>query len=680
MSGKDRFRASSANGTGAAEPATGLGRKVWQVAKTVQGRLRFVVVLAAVGGAIAYWDDLKAHYEKWTRPAAVEDAASADTEFWCPMHPTVVRDHPDKCPVCGMPLSKRKKGVAGDDEPLPPGVVSRVQLTPYRVALAGIQTEEIEYRPLTKDIQAIGFVEFDERKLARISARATGKSRIDNLYANVTGQTVQKGEPLARLYSPDLVVTVQNLLDARRSGNDQLEQMARGRLVLWGIDGAQLDQIVRTGQPVTHLTIRSPISGHVIRKYQVEGEYVEEGARLYDVADLSTVWIEAQIYEDEIGFLTEGLSVTAITKAFPGQEFPGRVAFIHPHLDADTRTLRVRFDVDNPHHELRPGMYATVTLRVPAARLRLFADGAGGNEERAAELRQGRVLAVPERAVIDTGSRRFTYREAGPDVYEGVEVELGPRSGGYYPVVRGLRRGDRVATAGSFLIDAETRLVGGLGSTYFGASGSGPQADRRGGATVRPSMGRDEDAAAKTSLAKLSAEDRLLAEEQTNCPIQGTRLGIMGVPIKLVLQGQPVFLCCKSCVEQAKTDEAATLAKVAQLKARHKAGADGAAPAAIPAAGRDGGGDKQEAKLRANLAKLAAADRGLAEAQRFCPIQTGNRLGAMGVPVKVLVKGRPVFLCCEGCKDDALAEPDRTLAEVEKRKAEGARPRRAAGE
>jgi multidrug efflux pump subunit AcrA (membrane-fusion protein) len=680
MSGNDLVRASSVDGSRTPEPAHALGRKAWHVARTLQARLRFVVILVAVGGAIAYWENLKAYYEKWTRPTSAEDVAGTDTEFWCPMHPTVVRDHPDKCPICGMPLSKRKRGVAGEDEPLPAGVVSRVQLTPYRAALAGIQTEELTYRQLTKDIQAVGFVEFDERKLARITVRATGKSRIDNLYANVTGQTVGKGEPLARLYSPDLVVTVQNLLDARRSGNGALERSARERLVLWGIDAEQIDQIVRTGEPVTHLTIRSPISGHVIRKYQVEGEYVEEGARLYDVADLSTVWIEAQVYEDEIGFLAEGLAASAGTKAFPGQEFPGRVAFVHPHLDADTRTLRVRFDLDNPHHQLRPGMYAMVTLRVPAARLPVFADGAKGDEERAAELRQGRVLAVPERAVIDTGSRRFAYREAGPDIYEGVEVELGPRAGGYYPVVRGLRRGDRVATSGSFLIDAETRLVGGLGSTYFGASGSGTQADRRTGATVRPSMGRDEDATVKNNLAKLGSEDRRLAEEQANCPVLGNRLGAMGVPIKLVFQGQPVFLCCKGCVDQAKTDEAATLAKVAQLKARRKAGTDGVAPAVASAVGAEPAGAKQEAKVRANLAKLTAGDRELAEAQQFCAVQTRNRLGVMGVPVQVLVKGRTVFLCCEACKDDALANPDRTLAEVEKRKAERARPRRAAGE
>ena len=242
-----------------------------------------------------------------------------------------------------------------------------MQLSPYRVATAGIQTTEIKYQPLAKEITTVGFVEFDERKLARITVRATGKSRIDKLYVNVTGQTVQKGEPLAQLYSPDLVTTVRNLLDARQSGsNPDLQRMARERLMLWGIDADQIDTLLKTGKPITHLTIRSPISGHVIKKYQVEGEYVEEGARLYDMADLSTVWIEAQVYEDEIAFLKEDLPARAAAKSFPSREFKGKLAFIHPHLDINTRTLKVRFDMDNPYHDLRPGMYATVTLQVPA--------------------------------------------------------------------------------------------------------------------------------------------------------------------------------------------------------------------------------------------------------------------------------------------------------------------------
>jgi multidrug efflux pump subunit AcrA (membrane-fusion protein) len=542
----------------------GFGQKLWLVAKTVQARLRFVVILAAVGGTIAYWDTLKAHYEKWTRPLTGEELkASPDSEFWCPMHPTIVRDHPDKCPICGMPLSKRKKGTKGEDEPLPPGVVSRVQLTPYRVAVAGIRTAEVGYQPLTKDITAVGFVEFDERKLARITARAAGKSRIDKLYVNVTGQVVREGEPLALLYSPELVTTVQNLLDAKRSGNLDLQRSARERLRLWGIDDEQINDVLRTGKPITHLTIRSPINGHVIKKYQVEGEYVEEGARLYDVADLATVWIEAQVYEDQLAFLREGLPVGATTKAFPNREFRGKVAFVHPHLDAATRTLKVRFDLDNPRHDLRPGMYATVTLQVPATQLDALPADAGADQKRFYE--QGKVLAVPERAVIDTGRRKIVYREAEPDVFEGVEVQLGPRCGGFYPVVRGLRAGDRVAAAGSFLIDAETRLTAGAGSTYFGASG-GPQSEHRAGATVRPSTIREEGDKVRANLAKLSPEDRRLAEAQGRCPITGKMLGSMGKPIKVTLNNQTVFLCCEGCVDDAREQPEQTLDKVKALR------------------------------------------------------------------------------------------------------------------
>src|SRR5207244_1316060 len=149
-----------------------------------------------------------------------------------------------------------------------------------------------------------------------------------------------------------------NLLDAQQSRNPALQRMARQRLRLWGIEDDQIKEILKAGKPMTHLTIRSTISGHVIKKYQVEGEYVEEGARLYDVADLSTVWIEAQVYEDEVAFLQADLPVSATAKSFPNREFRGKLAFLHPHLDTGTRTLKVRFDMDNPHHQLRPGMYA----------------------------------------------------------------------------------------------------------------------------------------------------------------------------------------------------------------------------------------------------------------------------------------------------------------------------------
>jgi Cu(I)/Ag(I) efflux system membrane fusion protein len=560
-------------------------------------RLRFLAVLALVGLVILKWETLNAYYEKWARPAGTEATAAAGTEFYCPMHPQIVRDHPDKCPICGMPLSRRKKDAAGG-EALPPGVIGRVQLTPYRMALAGLQTSEVGYQRLTKAIRTVGYVEFDERRLSRITARVAGKSRIDRLYVNVTGQTVREGDPLALLYSPDLVVTVQNLRDARRSGNRELERLARDRLRLWGIEEDQIQQALRSKDGTTHLVIRSPRTGHVIKKYQVEGEYVEEGARLYDVADLSTVWVEAQVYEDELAFLHEGMEIQATTKAFPNRVFRGRVAFVHPHLDAATRTLRVRFDLDNPDHELRPGMYATVKLEVPAARLEMFTrafredwragtglDGlplaapAGPGPARGlypflraavaqALLTHDLVPAVPESAVIDTGSRKFVYREARPGLYYCVEVQLGPRSGGLYPVVRGLEPGERVVTAGSFLVDAETRLTAGATSVYTSGSGSShgdPHADAAG---PRPSTAEDEDAKVRAHLALLSRADRKLAEVQGYCPVLGTRLGAMGRPVKLLLEGQPVFLCCKGCERRARAHPEQTLAETRRLKGK----------------------------------------------------------------------------------------------------------------
>lgn len=701
---RNRFPIPAANGDSFGEgglhapPDLGFWGRCWWwfhfVVLLKLARLRFIAVLVGIGAVIAYWDVLQAHYQKWTRPASSEPTAAADAEFWCPMHPTIIRDHPDKCPICAMPLSKRKKGDAGEEEPLPPGIVSRVQLTPYRVALAGIQTAEVQYRPLVREIVTVGFVEFDERKLARISARLSGKSRIDKLFVNYTGQTVVKGDPLALLYSPDLVTTVQNLLDARRSNNRDLERMARDRLQLWGIDEAQVQDILKTGKPITQVTLRAPFSGHVIKKYQVEGEYVEEGARLYDVADLSTVWLEAQVYEDDLPFLTEGLTVSATTKAFPNRTFTGKIAFLHPHLDAATRTLRVRFDMDNPGHDLRPGMYASVRLQVPVPGLELFRTAAredwrdatatdlaahavfgsaglsadaGAASLLGAALRQvvegqGLVLTVPERAVIDTGSRKIVYRESSSGVFDGVEVQLGPRAGGYYSVLRGVEPGDRLATAGSFLIDAETRLSGGLGSTYFGASG-GPGGDRR-NASARPSMSEDTESKVAASLAKLSAADRKLAEEQRFCPVLAdSRLGGMGVPVKIMVQGQPVFLCCKGCLKAAQADEKKTLARVAELKEPKKAPAT----------------HDHEEEIRIALAQLGPEDRRLAEAQRFCAVKPQVRLGAMDTPVKVMLKGKDgkehaVFLCCDSCEKKARAEAEKTLATVEELKARNRKP------
>lgn len=657
--------------------------KVWLVTEVFLARMRFVALMVAVGAVIVNWGYLKALYEKWTRPLADHVEASSNTEFWCPMHPTVVRDHPDKCPICGMPLSQRKKGETGKNEPLPPGVITRVQLSPYRVALAGIKTEPVQYRSLSRDIRTVGFVEFDEQKLKRITVKIGGKSRIDKLYVNVTGQDVEKGDPLALLYSPELMVTVQNLTDAKKTGNMDLLKLARERLQLWGIHEDQISQFLHTTGGVTHFVVRSPAHGHVLQKYRLEGDYVEEGTVLYDVADLSTVWIEAEVYEEEVGLLQTSLAVEATASAFPGKTFTGKLAFVFPHLDTSTRTLKVRFNMDNPGHVLKPGMYTNVSLQVPVTRLQGFSEhfqemaaattslellkqswaapGALFSPDPAPllatglgsfALKQGLALAVPETAVIDTGSRKVVYREREPGVYEGVEVVLGPVCDNYYPVIAGLSEGERLAVAGAFLIDAETRLTTGLGSTYFGASGTA-QGEGKSSSKISPSMSEDEDEKIQANLAKLSAKDREQAETQKRCPIRKAPLGSMGTPVKILIKGQPVFLCCSGCRDQAFQNPSKTLETAEKFKtATH---------------GDHGSPDVEEkALIRKYLDKLPPQDRKLAETQKFCVIHKKNLLGSMGVPHKVMIQGQPVFLCCEGCEDDAAANPGQTLKDLKK--------------
>ncbi len=676
----DEFRTNDEGGLRAPPGLTGW-RKAWWwfdfVILVKLARLRFIGVLAVIGIVITQWDLLANYYDKWTRPGTAEAGhGGSDVEWFCPMHSSVVRDNSkDKCPICFMPLSKRKKGDQ-HEEALPAGIVNRVQLSPYRVVLAGVQTTKVEYQPLSKEINAVGYVEFNERGQRTVSARVAG--RIDKLYVNETGQMVDKGDDLALLYSPELVVSEQNLLDARRPGASMDLVSATERLELLGVGTDQIDEIQRRGKPSTELKIRSPISGHVIKKYIREGQYVQEGMPLYDVADLSSVWIQAQVYEDDLEFLpsdqqshkemneADRLPVVANTRAFADEPFYGTLAFIYPHVDQDTRTVSVRFELDNPGHKLRPGSTATVTIKVPPQKLPMFArigDSGGTAKEMLAE---GRVLAVPEASVIDTGSQTIVYRETTPGVFEGMLVKIGPRMAGphngtWYPVLSGLSAGDEVVASGSFLVDAETRLNPAAGSIYFGGSGSGSKSGSS-VTNVRPSTPDDEEAKLKAVFARMPEEDRKLVEAQQFCPIlSDNKLGSMGEPVKLMVDGQPVFVCCAGCKKGVLDHPQETLAKVASLKQKKPAAVDKPTepqPVQKPAAGK-------EAKITAALAKLSDADRKIAEQQRFCAVLGESRLGSMGAPVKVMIEGQPVFVCCEGCREDALSDPKATLSKVE---------------
>ncbi|HEV3235508.1 MAG TPA: efflux RND transporter periplasmic adaptor subunit, partial [Gemmataceae bacterium] len=382
MPNQDFFANAAASPAQSDPPATehDFWWKVWQVAKVAQARLRFIAILAAIGALIASWDTLSNYYEKWTRPLYGATAEpSGEYEYFCPMHTFIVRDTPkEKCPICHMDLSRRKKE-SDKAEPLPAGTVSRVQLSPYRVVLAGVQTREVSYLPLVKEVKTVGTIEFNETMERRIAARQ--KARILKLSVNYTGQMVEKGEELATLdvrYSPELNVTLEDLVRAQKGGNKELEDMARKRLELWDIGEEQIKEFMRTGRIGTKLTIRSPIKGHVTKRYQKEGDYVDEGMPLYDVVDLDSVWIEAQVYEADQGMLHEGQTVSATTLALPNEVFTGKLAFIYPHLDENTRTLTTRFELPNPGHKLRPGMYATVKIAIAPKDLNLVSSHGAG--------------------------------------------------------------------------------------------------------------------------------------------------------------------------------------------------------------------------------------------------------------------------------------------------------------
>jgi Cu(I)/Ag(I) efflux system membrane fusion protein len=524
----------------------------WQrfrlIVKVVELRLRFVALMAATGLVFAYWDTLWNYYEKWTRPPGEHVAASQEFEFFCPMHPSVVQEQPGNCPICGMPLSKRKRG---EKAALPGGVVSRVQLAPFRVVQAGIRTAEAAFSPLSQSLTTVGSVTFDERRLARISSKLKGMSRVEKLSVNVTGTFVEVGDVLAEVYSPELYQAVRELLLAQQRareassasstlgrsllGNgDDMVQLASEKLRLWGITQEQIDEILRTGRASSRMPITAPLCGVVVRKSVVEGQYVAEGDPLFEIADLSHVWIMAQVYEDQVGLVQVGQPVEATVEAYPGEIFKGKVAFKDPALSPSTRTLSVRYDLDNTDGRLQPGMFATVTIKMPLEDTPQFrkraasAPAPAGHDHQASmtveeqkicpvtkaklgsmgapipvQLASRRVwvccsgcpdklksapekylarlqtaptegvLSVPELAVIDAGDRKIVYVETEPGVFEGRQVVLGPRIGNRFPVLEGLAAGDKVAASGAFLIDAESRLNQGAQPTAQAAAHGG---------------------------------------------------------------------------------------------------------------------------------------------------------------------------------------------------------------
>jgi len=345
-----------------------------QVVRTLFLRLRFIFVFIAIGLIVGNWAWIQNVVDRLTRPASSEEAVSEDVEWFCPMHPTVVRSTgKDKCPICGMPLSKRKHGV---HETLPSGVLSRLNLTPFRIQQAGVSTVEIGYLPLTREIRTVGTIEWDERRYAHISARVAG--RADELFVNFTGVRVKKGDPVYKLYSPDLVSTQEEYLlalkgidEARNAGAEglgrakRLTDSTRERLRLWGISDDQIAELEKTKKAQTYLVITSPVSGIVVKKDIHAGHQVIVGEDPYTLVDDAVMWMQADVFESDLPLVKIGQRVEISSEAWVGAPIEGRVIFIAPTVDAETRTTKVRVEVPNPAGALKSGMFVNALLRIP---------------------------------------------------------------------------------------------------------------------------------------------------------------------------------------------------------------------------------------------------------------------------------------------------------------------------
>jgi Cu(I)/Ag(I) efflux system membrane fusion protein len=421
-------------------------------------------------------------------PGAAERApvdATAGQRVWtCSMHPQVRLDAPGKCPICEMPLTQANSAPTGGD-------ATPLELSPHAVAMASVETTEVGRRPLVRELRTVGKVEFDEQSLATITPRVDGY--VEKLFVNFTGVAIKKGDHLAEVYSPELLVAQQELLIALQGGQDHhtLVDTARAKLELLGLTQEQVAGLVADRKVATHISLFSPIAGTVIEKFVVEKAAFRAGEPLFRIANLGTVWVYVDVYELDLPWVRYGQPVAITAEAVPGVAFEGTVTFVRPVVDEATRTIRVPVHVANKGQQLKPGMFASVVVRaalgpdgeplptgvegrfVCPMHPQVIQDEPGACSvcsmqlERVPGERAGGspaatdgALAVPVTAVLDSGLRKLVYVAKGEGVYEPREVALGPRAGDFYPVRSGVAAGERVVTRGAFLIDSQFQITG----------------------------------------------------------------------------------------------------------------------------------------------------------------------------------------------------------------------------
>jgi len=391
--------------------------------------------------------------------------ASSGQVYYCPMHPSVVQDHPGECPICSMTLVLK---VAGKTNPFAargasqtaaataPGVpgLADVDLTPERIQLIGMRTARVKREAIGGDLRTVGVVAANERGLAQINTRFGGW--IQKLFVSETGERVRRGQVLATIYSPEVFRAEQELLlahgwsaaaagDAKPAPDHQdfavgFDANARRRLELLGIAPQEIDEMLKTGKAPEAIPIRSPVDGYVVAKNAVAGVAVQPGAVLFEVADLTKVWVTADIYERDISRVRVGQPARLELVSYPGETQTGKVTFIYPIVDSGSRTLRLRLEFNNKSDRngprLRPGMYGTVYLDLPSTT----------------------GLTVPAEAVVDTGETQYLFVSKEGGRFTPRLVRVGAHLKDKVEILSGVAEGETVVTTGNFLIDSESRL------------------------------------------------------------------------------------------------------------------------------------------------------------------------------------------------------------------------------
>jgi len=373
--------------------------------------------------------------------AAVDGAA----EWVCALHPQIVEAEPGECPIDGTALVRREAEPAR-------ATVNGIQIDPTVIQTMNVRTEVVERRDLSRRARTVGYLEYDQERMVTVTPKYSGW--IENVSVNYTGETVRKGQPLFTIYSPELVQTEEELLAALRFAErmgeaptesrqraEALVEATRTRLGYWDVTPQQIRRLEETGQIFRALTVTAPVAGVVMKRLPgLEGMAVKPGMELFHLANLSTLWLTVEIFEDQIPWIRPGLEATVTFPSFPGETFQGRVRILAPELSEATRTLGVKLEVPNRDGRLRAGMFATVIFRANAV-----VD----------------VVAVPTNAVLRTGERNVVVVTVGDPAagrFAPRPVELGVEGDGYVQVLAGLEAGERVVTSAQFLIDSEASL------------------------------------------------------------------------------------------------------------------------------------------------------------------------------------------------------------------------------